>query len=253
MGKLHELLAVEGARRGAFDKILAETTQVFGNRQDLFMGALRTYEPYANEDAAEKGVVERHAMTSTVKQRLEYLGQYFVDYVDTVYQKEMTNQEARGSIVFEGRVLAENLPVTFLLNIESTLARVRETLNATPTHQAGVSWVPDPEYVIQPVVKGEHPEIQTKTKKIIVPFELSPATKEHKAQVEKLTEDKPIGKFYRQLWSGMITPAEKSEILLRMDKMIEAVRTARQRANDQEAVTDKIGSKIINVLLGKKD
>jgi len=251
MAKQHELLAVEGARKGAFEKVLQETGHNFNQRQDLFKGHERTYQPFNDEDSKEAGVADRQAMETTVPQRLDYLGEYLVAYVDTVYQKELTNQQAKADLVYEGETLATGLPVTFLLNLESTLARMRDTLNSTPTHQTGVGWVPDTTHTHKGVLKSQNPEETFKTRKVIKPFELSPATKEHKAQVEKLTEDINVGKFHKQLWSGMITSAQKSDMLARVDKLIEAVRTARCRANEQETVNEKIGEKLYSIIAVK--
>jgi hypothetical protein len=249
MGKLHETLAVEGSKRNAYEKVLAETQHVFKERPDLFRAEEKKYEPFAEEDRNEAGVLDRLEMTATVKQRLEYLGGFLTDYLDTVYQKEKTNQVAVGDIVFNGNVIAAAVPVSYLLNLESTLSKLREVLHTTPTQQSGVEWVEDSAHKFSGVVKSAHAEETFKTKKILKPFELSPATKEHKAQVEKLSEDKPVGKFYRQLWSGMLSPADKSALLKRMDTLIEAVRIARMQANDIEVNTEKVATQIVAAIL----
>lgn len=249
MGKLHEVLAVEGSRRAAYDKVLKETEHVFRERPDLFRQEEKRYEPFSEDDRNEAGVVERLDMTATVRQRLDYLGEFLTTYLDTVYQKEKTNQVAVGDIVVGDKVIATAVPVSYLLNLESTLSRLREVLNSTPTLQSGISWVEDTSHQFSGVMKSEHAEETFKTKKILKPFELSPATKEHKAQVEKLSEDKPVGKFYRQLWSGMLSPADKSAMLGRLDKLIEAVRIARMQANEVEVITEKVGEQIVFALL----
>jgi anaerobic selenocysteine-containing dehydrogenase len=250
MGKLHEILAVEPARRGAYEITLSESERIFANRGDLFRAEVRTYEPFSEQDEKEKGVVDRKDMTTTVAQRLEYLKGFFVDHLDVVFQKETTNQKATGDIVVDGDVLAKDVPVTFLLHLEASLAKLRGVLEKAPTHQAGIHWVPDPSHEFEGVVKNEFPEETFKTKKIIKPFVLVEATKDHPAQVEKLTEDKPVGKFSKALWSGMLSPAQKSELLRRTNKMIEAVRKARMQANEAEVTTEKIGSVIAKAILG---
>ena len=49
-------------------------------------------------------------------------------------------------------------------------------------------------------------------------------------------------------WSGMISSAQKSAILGRMDKLIRATKKARQRANTQEVVKVTISKKLIDFL-----
>ena len=48
----------------------------------------------------------------------------------------------------------------------------------------------------------------------------------------------------------MISPSEKSVLLSRIDKLIMAVKQARQRANTQEVVKTTIGKEIFNYIMG---
>ena len=50
MGKLHALLAVEPDKKGAAEKILAETINTFNKKQDHFTGQLRQYAPVNDGD-----------------------------------------------------------------------------------------------------------------------------------------------------------------------------------------------------------
>jgi hypothetical protein len=77
------------------------------------------------------------------------------------------------------------------------------------------------------------------------------ATEEHPAQLETWSEDIPIGKFTETLWSGMLSPAEKSAKLGRIDKLLRAVKKARQRANAVDVVDVTIGKELFNYIEGK--
>lgn len=250
MGKLYELLAVEGAKKEAFGKILTETKTVFKKKQSHFTGAVKVYEPFAEADHREAGVSERHEMTTTVHAKLDYmLAQVVVPYLDAMYQKEIGNQSAMGALTINGEEIF-GIPATFLLGLEGRLKSIREVLNEIPTHPAGTNWVVDEAHQFAPnAMKGEHSEETNRTKKVLVPFELSPATKEHKAQVKELTEDRVIGKFITEIWSSMYTPKQKSAMLSRIDILIENVNRARMQANAVEAPTAKIGVKIAAFLL----
>ena len=50
MGKLHMLLAIEPDKKGAAEKILAETINTFNKKQDHFTGQLRQYDPVNIQD-----------------------------------------------------------------------------------------------------------------------------------------------------------------------------------------------------------
>jgi hypothetical protein len=192
-------------------------------------------------------------MTTTVPQKLNYMAQFVHDYLDVVYEKEMTNQTAVADLQVGVSVLAEKVPATYLLGLEQKLARIRAVLVQMvqiPTLAPGVEWEEDPDHRFKGVVKTRHAEVTNKTKRVITPFELSPATKEHPAQIDKLSEDKIIGHFEKNTWAGVISPAHKSQILERMDKLIEACKIARQKANQAKVVEGKIGKSIMDYVLG---
>jgi hypothetical protein len=46
-------------------------------------------------------------------------------------------------------------------------------------------------------------------------------------------EDVPVGEISTQEWSGLITPAEKSALLSRLEEVKRAVKVARSKANSQ--------------------
>jgi hypothetical protein len=84
--------------------------------------------------------------------------------------------------------------------------------------------------------------------RVVVKYE---STKEHPAQTELLNVDVPIGKISEQEWSGLISPAEKAELLGRVEVLARAVRRARSRANDVEVdTTKKLGKALLDYVLG---
>lgn len=254
MAKLHEILAVESGRKGAFNKILNETISTFKNKPMHFTEYERTLELF-EEGASkeEEGGEERISMTTTVPQKLNYLSQFVEDYLDIVFQKEATNQDAVADLVVGKETLIKQAPATFLLGLETKLADIRKVIDAAPTLAPGVEWVPDETHRFKSVVKGKHAEVTNKTRKVIKPFVLYKATDKHPAQVEKLSEDVVVGNYRKWFWSGMISPAEKSELLGRIDLLMEAVKRARMKANEQEVSHEwDAGKRIMDYILGDK-
>ena len=85
-----------------------------------------------------------------------------------------------------------------------------------------------------------------KEKKVFIKYD---ATKEHPAQTELLDQDVVIGTIQEQEWSGLITPAAKSDYLSKVEDIGRAVRQARSRANDAEVDKNKkIGSAILSYI-----
>jgi hypothetical protein len=155
-------------------------------------------------------------------------------FIDIYLRKEEANQRAKADVMIGDEVLAKDVPATVLLGLETKLAALRAVYEAIPTLMPGPTWVRDTDAKLPGVWRSVHPDQRVKTRKTIEPVVLVAATREHPAQVEKVSVDKPIGKITIQTLSGMTTSAAKSETLGRLDRLIGAVKKARQRANGVE-------------------
>jgi len=246
MSRLHELIAVEADRQGQYKNILAETTKVFKDK-NLFAGGHRKLEMF--EEDGIKHPEERSNLASTVDQRLEYNNKSVIRYFDLLLQRDATNQEAVGDVIIDGKPIAEGLPATFLLGMESRLRELRAIYSGIPTLDQGINWKKD-EGVGEGVWVIEHDIEQLKTAMQFKSQVLYKATVEHPAQIEKWEEQVPVGKYVKRVWSGMLTPARKSELLGRIDKLISAVKKARQRANSTTVVNRNVGKDFIKYITG---
>ena len=243
MGKLHELLAVEGDLEGESRKIIEEAKDTFGKR-DRFIGSTRSVKMF-DDNRSNEEIVEHKAMTTTVTDKLKYTHDAITRYLNAFLQKETTNQRAKASIVVNDVVLAENVPATALLGLETKLKGVRAMYEEIPTLAPGTSWVWDDQVS---AYRMEHPDEKLKTEKSLKWQQIAPPTDKHPAQVEKWNADVPVGKIITEETSGMITPAEKSRLLGRIDTLIRAIKQARQRANSEEVVPVEIGEKLISFI-----
>lgn len=251
MAHLHEVLAVESELDKVYKKVLEETDHVFRQKPDHFLSTVKTYEPY-DENDMERGEVDRKAMVTTVRRKLEYMFQHVVRFVDAVFQKEATNQQAVADIEIDGVEIARNVPATMLLGLENKIAMWRRVIDNAPTLAPGIEWEKD-NTEGDDVWKMTYPLERRRTKKTIGYQVIVPATDKHPAQVEKWPEDVPVGKFIEMHKSGMLSPAEKSDLLDRIDRLLQAVKQARQRANTCEVDKRKIGSALVEYILDKKD
>ena len=166
-----------------------------------------------------------------------------VRYLDALLQKERTNQDATADIVIDGVKIADSLPATFLLGLESRLKRVRAVYESIPTLPPNIKWEKD-ETKGDDIYSRAHPEEQLKTEKIFKVQVLYDATKEHPAQVEKIPETKNVGVYKKEVWTGLLSPADKSVLLGKIDKLLQAVKKARQRANTTKVVKTTIGKEL---------
>lgn len=244
MSKLHELLAVEPALTSDHNKVHEETLAVFG-RNDAFIRQVEEIEYFAEEDGKlNTNSVKEH--TTTVRDRLVYtFGNIFTKFVDTLAQRDATNQKAVADLVVDGQVLARNVPGITLLTLEQKLRQKKEELEKVPTLAAGPKWEKDDHIGLY----RADPEVTFRTHKTLTPIVLYAATKEHPAQVKEVAADKPVAKITRIKYSGMATSAEKADLIARINLVIQACKRARQRANRTDVIKISVGSAIANFIL----
>jgi len=246
---LHEVLAVVGGLKGAKEKIHNETYMTFTKRMAHFNGMHKKLEMFDVSKKQEE-VEEHSALVTTVDQKLEYMRKSFEKFWDAKLQKERGAQEARADIIIDDVVIASEVPVYFLLEMEVEVKSLREVYEAIPTLQPGIEWKKD-ENLGEGIWRAVHKLKKQKTEKVHKHKVMVPATDHHPAQVREWTQDEPIGEFIEDKWTGMLSPAEKSILLEKIDKLGRAIKRARQRANKQELGKDKIGSAIFNYIHSK--
>jgi hypothetical protein len=256
MGKLYEILAVEGPAQSRAVKLITETKQVFANKETLFKGKRRQLNLFGKDPAREEELTSLEAkdttltkVETTVPDSLNYLGCILGDYWDVMYQKEATNQLAKADIVVDGNVLMKDVPVTFLLCMENRLKDLRPVIEAIPTLAPGIMWTIDKDYQL-PYVFRTPDMFDVKTKEDTEYRIVAPATDKHPAQVVPVKAQFNIGRYTTTDWSGLISPAEKARLLEHFDKVLMAVKQSRQRANDVDSVTEKVGDQFVSALFG---
>lgn len=241
MGLLHELLAVEPDLRNGYDAVRSKISDTLKAR-GLFDGRIRTYQPVYEEGTQFPDEVEDP--TVSVGDQLTLLRKTAEKYFDAVYQKELTNTEARGDIIIHGETLAENVPATMLLGLESKLAHIRQVLKAIPTLDPAERWEWDggnKEY-------RSAPKTQLRTEKRMHSFVGYEATEHHPAQIETYTTDDPVGTWTTIRRSLALPYSEKQRLIEQCEVLIRAVKQARQRANQQEVALAEIGSVLFDFI-----
>jgi hypothetical protein len=234
MGKLHEVLAVEGDLAGVAKKVVDEATVTFSKRADHFLESATKLEYFSAEDAHLNNT-ESKAMVTTVFDKLKYIVDPVSKFYDAYYVKGATNQIAQSDVTLNGKVLFSNVPVSVLLGMETKLKELRKMYESIPTLAPGVFWEKDP--TKNPgIYRNREDETRLVTKKNIRPIVMAPATDKHPAQIEKVSEDMPVATKKVSNWSGMLSPSDKSKLLQRIDDLIRAVKAARQKGNSTDAV-----------------
>lgn len=246
MGKLHEVLMVAPdlvktavtANEKAINTMVKEPTH--------FLGSEKTVEYFDDHDA-HLNTTETTALTLRVFDVLKGLVGPNSRAWDIVLQKEAANQKAVADIEIDGQTLAQHVPATVLLTMETKLQELRKVYLAIPTLAPGIDWVPD-------ATRGAgtwkaNKELENlRTKKTVRPILMHPATEHHPAQVSAINEDMPVAKTQEKRWSAMLTEAQKTELLNRLEQLTSAVKTARQRANNQDVENRQFGKQLFDFL-----
>jgi len=245
MGKLHELLAVEADRKKASDNLVAESIKTF-KKENLFSGSVKRTEMFDSEEAEISDEVLK--LETTVDENLKYSLNALVKYWDTVAQKDATNMTAIADVVIDGKVLVEAVPATTLLGMEKKINELRNLYNAIPTLPPGINWVADETQEKTGVYRNANDLETLKTMKDIDFRTIAEPTKEHPAQVAQVSITKNIGRFVTTKWSGMVTPYEKAKRITNIERLLSAVKKARQRANSVKTVDIKVGQAMMDFI-----
>lgn len=246
MGKLHELISIEDTLKNGMKKIKDETIVTFSKKGAHFEGGSKQLKMF-DDKRSQEDFVEEQELTTTVNDKLAYMKEFFIQYWDSRLKKESANQRAVGGFSID-KLKLEKLPVSFILGMEKELVKLREVFEVIPTLAPGIKWEED-ETRGKNVFKSVTPIIKKKTEKKIVVISLAPATKEHKAQVTTVNEDRPVGDYIYEKYSGMITPAQKSKYLKRIDILLMEFTQARQRANNIDVGNEAISESIFDFIL----
>jgi len=244
MSKLHEILSIEPDKKGTAEKILAETVHTFSKKQEHFFGQNRSYKPLKDDDV-EDFASENKEIVTTVRDKLDYTETSLVEWLDVLYQKEQANTQAKSDLVIEGIVVAKDVPATVLLNFEKYFKQIRQIYDVIPTLPPEEIWVKDGDK------KNEYrtdPKVSYRTKKEMKAVVLYPHTDKHPAQLEKVVDDVRVGTWQTIKRSGCLSSLEKSLLLGRVDKIIQAVKVARMRANDQKVEQVRLAKQLFEFI-----
>jgi len=250
MAKLHELLAVEGQLKSQAEATRTELRNTFEKKRHLFEEKVVTFN--SSDEGAEPVREQQSDLQSKVADELAWIAGIWQKAIDASYQVAQANTTAFADVILDdGTTLLTHVPATGLLELEKRAAEIEELVKAIPTLDPAKGFAPDANrgahiYKARDVVK-------TRTKKTQRALVMYPATPEHPAQTQLISEDVPVGKLTEQEWSGLITPAEKGAMLERAEQARRAIKQARQRANDVElngAGTVAVGARLFAHVFG---
>ncbi len=251
MPKIHEILPVAEAREKTFGRITGETKLTFSKKQAHFVGHVRKYESIVDGHGTFDD--EESYIVTNVLEKLKHFEKAAVASLDTMLTKEASNINAKADIIIKDDnggddiTIATDVPVQALVQFGNQLIIIRDSVyNNILTLDPKNNWFPDD-------VRGTgyYKTAETRRRKTIKDEDFVVVVKptaHHPAHVEKVTKDIQIGNWVESSFSGMMTPADKSDLLHRIGLLIEAVKMAKGRANQTDATPCKVASKFFKYI-----
>lgn len=243
--KLNQIIAVANGKKATGTAALTAVYHVL-QKPDLFTGFERKYQSL--DDDGEKLPSESKIIQQTVAGNLAAAQESLTDVMDIVATQEYGNCSAKADIVIDGVVLAEKVPVTYILFLEKQADNIKSLISKLPVLSSDTRWNKsgsDPNVYVTDVVQTN------RTKKVPKAFVKAPATDKHPAQVEMFTEDVIVGNWNKVDMSSAIPISQRDEMLKRVEKFREALKVAREEANSIQVTNVTIGKGIMNYLLAR--
>jgi hypothetical protein len=241
MARLNQIIAVEKGIKSRSQKDLTEAHHAL-QKPALLAGLARTYRPKdeEGEQLPPEATKVQHKAEEIIRRTADILTELF----DVTATKDYTNCKARADVVVDGKVLLPSVPVTYLLFLEKQLVDLHTFVKKLPVLDASESWMFDASadcWATEPV--------QTvKTKKVPRNHVKAEATDKHPAQVEVYHEDIIVGFWKTVKFSGALPAKRVNELVERVDKLQQAVKFAREEANNQVVDEQKVGKTVLSYL-----
>jgi hypothetical protein len=247
--KLSQVIALETDCK---QRNYAEITKTHkaSQKAELYAGSTATYE--CTREGEETHPVKRVKVRMVATDALEDMAGKWVEWLDLTAAKDFGNatEGARADVVIDGVKLVDQAPVPFLLWLEKQITDWRKAVSVIPTLDEAEDWVYDEGLGMH---RTKDPVITTKTKKVQEPIVLYPHSKEHPAQTQVITKDVVVGHWTGTKFSGALPASQKKTLLARANKMLAAVKVAREEANHSKVSTQNIGQGVFDFLLGANE
>lgn len=240
--KLHQLLAIE---KGEKNRSYSALTELYkkGQKPALYDGFAKQYVPL--EEGGQSLPAERKKVQLYSTDVLAGIGRTLGRYWGLVLAKDAANQSATADVRVGGGTVLQGAPATYLLFLEKQLSDIRTFVEKLPVLDNSEDWSVDP------ASGGFRTEpVQThRTQRVSRVITLAEATEHHPAQAQVVAEDVIAGYWHTTKFSGALPAPEKAALLERIDTLTNAVKVAREEAN-QVDVKEFDASPIFNYLFG---
>lgn len=239
MAKQGQILALEKTAKGEAESTITKSHHVM-QKDTLLHGISRTYQK-KNEDG-DDFPPERTRVQVRVRDEIAKVSAALARAFDLTATKELTNTTVKADVVIDGVTLLRAVPGTVLLSLERDLTNIDTYVSKLPTLDMAEEWHFDPNtnaYATEPT--------QT-AKSVRVPRNhvLYEATPQHPAQVKVFEEAQVVGTWTQTKYSGALPARDVADMKARVRALRDAVKSARELANTEEAKDLKVGEALLS-------
>ncbi len=228
--KLNQIVAIEKGVKSRASQVVNENYKLV-QKAELFSGFDKKFLPKDSE--GEMLPPESKFVQQQIPNVLANVKKAMSELFEITARKDWTNMTAKADVLVDGKVILPEVPVTYLLFLEKNLTDLRTFVAALPTLDPSEEWALDANSGL-----FKTKEVQThRTKKVQKPLVLFPATDKHPAQTQLVTEDVISGHWTTVKLSGAAAKPSVTATLDKIEKLLKAVKEAREEANMTIEVT----------------
>lgn len=184
--QLNQIIALEkGVKSRAHADVVSRALELA--KAPLLSGISRTYRP--KDDEGEQLPPESTRVQLRATEVLADVQSALTRLFDVTLTKDVANGAAKADLVVDGRTLAPDLPVTYLLFLEKQLSELGAFLSRLPVLDPSETWTFDETADCYATTASQ----TTRSKKVPRNHVKADATDKHPAQVEMYFEDVLVG------------------------------------------------------------
>ena len=249
--KLCEAIAVLKGIKSQTYALLTEQDKLC-QKETLFKVLTKSYAPLDENDPDRpdgETVLVQQSAWEIVSSMTDALTRYF----DACAAVEAGNTQATADIVVDGETLLAGVPVTYLLFLEKQLNDLHTAVGRMPVLSPEFAWRHDAGRNC--FVSDEVKKVRTKKTPRVVMTATSKTTAKDGSVTEQqqgqvLQEDLPVGYWSTTHFSSALEPGCCKEMLGRINKLRDAVKQARERANSAAIEQPKFGKPLLDWVFG---
>lgn len=239
--KLNQVVAIEKDVKARVLSRLSEIYKIF-QKPSAFVGFVKTYRK--KDDESEDFPTERQVVQANASQLLEEIAREMSELFDISAARDWANTHACADIKVDDKVLVKDAPAPFILFLEKQLRDLKAEIDKIPTLDSSEEWSLDSAAQLYKTASSATHKTK-KEPRVITKFQ---PTEHHPGQADVVYEDRVVGYWDTVKMSTALPVATKRLLLARVEALSNAVKSAREEANEIEAPSKEVSKAIFDYI-----